>query len=139
MIAYKVVDKEYRLGSNALLYIDTNGFELFKRAVQKYQLQLYFPVYKKGAIVKAVEGSIGIMCFFSEDCAKEFIYYYRISRPVIIVKVDGKNLINESVTKKIKLIPGCAGSLARIKHDQRYKYLDNSHDIVTFSEVLVLE
>jgi hypothetical protein len=56
-IAYKVVEKKTRYGSNVAGSIDLDKYEYVKKYLA------IFPKYTKGSIVKAKRGSLGIFLF----------------------------------------------------------------------------
>jgi hypothetical protein len=103
MISYKLVHNGSRYGSNAACFIkDFNNsvdqsliplFELFKR----YRgLEKYFPKYEKGKIVKCVEGSIGLMCFKSQNYCRKFAKaceIFHVSK-IIKVRINKKNIMD---------------------------------------------
>lgn len=103
MICYKVVSQKYRYGTNATGYIAMYGFNRFKDKLRTHKaLKQFFPIYKKGEIVKSVPGSIGILCFKTREHATLFISKYRqlsldknlrkrTIQPVEIIRVSGRN------------------------------------------------
>lgn len=96
MIAYKVVAKKTRYGSNAIGYLRDyeHMFEwsMFRKVLKKYpELKQYFPVYKKNATVTAVSRSAGIFAFREKFQAETFIkeYFNGIRSKVEIIKIEG--------------------------------------------------
>jgi len=87
MIAYKVVHRKTRYGSNAAGYIEEHNEMLFHETVERLSLQKFFPVYKKDAIVKQAPKSVGLMAFDSLDRALHFVYNYDFTAKII--KVEG--------------------------------------------------
>jgi hypothetical protein len=101
MIAYKVVHKKTRYGSNAAGYIAEYNERAFHKTVEKLNLQKFFPVYKKDAIVKQAPKSVGLMAFDSLDRALCFVYNHDFTAKII--KVEGtpkRKQLN-------KIIQGC--------------------------------
>ena len=72
IIAYKVIGKRNRYGTNMNIFWIANNFgpkkfEKWRREHRAFwkSVKNYFPEYKKDKIVKAAEDSIGILCFDS--------------------------------------------------------------------------
>lgn len=82
-VAFKVVMKKYRFGTNAALYASTGWYNVvfslermiaFKVALlSEPALKPYFPRYSKNTVVKAAKGSVGLMAFSSKQEAEYFI------------------------------------------------------------------
>jgi len=92
MLVYKVVGRKHRYGSNASIYLYKFGLDVFERMLDEYpQLKPYFPKYLKGSIVKSVESSIGILCFWDKKDAEQFrCSYAELSgEHTVIIEVDG--------------------------------------------------
>jgi len=87
MIAYKVIHKKTRYGSNAAGYIAEFGEHDFYNCVEALSLKKFFPVYRKDTIVEQAPKSVGLMAFESFDKAKHFTQDYSITAK--IVKVEG--------------------------------------------------
>ena len=104
-IAYKVVHKDYRWGSNLTIFamekcktqdsiariLDTNP-----------QCKPYFPIYTKGSIITAVSESVGILCFLNKEYCTNFMLKEDITDHCIIIKV---RLIGR-VNKNVRLVCG---------------------------------
>lgn len=108
MICYKVVSRKYRYGTNATGHIAKHGLKAFQKKLRDFsELKQFFPLYKKGEVVKAVPESIGILCFKTKAAAKYFIsmypqftlcktfvktrFGYKSTQPVEIIKVFGSD------------------------------------------------
>jgi hypothetical protein len=97
-IAYKVVGKRNRFGSNMNIFLKEHHFgpmrfEMWKnenKALWK-RLRRYFPQYIKGSIVKSVKGSPGIMCFETYEEAEKFtkLFWHITLNNCTIIKVKG--------------------------------------------------
>ena len=85
MLAFKVVEKNTRCGTNWAIY--KNNYNTDFSFIKKHKE--YFPRYLKNTIVHAVKGSVGILCFKDEKHAQKFIDIYQINAK--IVKVEGYN------------------------------------------------
>lgn len=138
MIAYKVVSKG-RYGTNAALC----GEKFIRELIEQHsELSPYFPKYKKGSIVKAVRGSIGICCFKTEDDAWRFHNVelaYMTKESCKVLRVEGKNPKKWSYTGP-ELIRGVGGNphiLLPRNHDKRYRPAPEG--FISFSEVKVLD
>lgn len=97
MIAYKVVEKNTRHGSNWAIYRNfcKSRPHLDSKIRKKYPQ--YFPRYLKGTTVKAATGSVGIMCFEDKTDAQRFLIreldYGNIYGKIIKVKGYNKNKV----------------------------------------------
>jgi len=136
-IAYKVVGKRHRYGTNACIYIQNHSLKSFKEYLKKCPiLAKFFPAYKKNSIIKAVNCSEGIYCFKHKKYIPNFLYVNGIPpKNVKIVKVIGYGPV-----KKIPdFIPGC-GNLHRLKFfkDKR-EYTFSFKGVISFRKVKVLE
>lgn len=90
MIAYKVVERRTRYGSNlALCKRGRDDWRGLRKFVEKYignvsdyqKILPYFPRYFKGALVKMAPGSVGLMVFKRELAAERFRWYYEGGAP----------------------------------------------------------
>jgi hypothetical protein len=98
-IAYKVLDRETRHGSNyTMLSVDKELYKITKI------LEVFFPVYTVGHIVSAVPNSCGIMCFNCEENAKTFMSFnYGLRTHGMLVKIVGINRLPTPVS----IFSGC--------------------------------
>jgi hypothetical protein len=148
LIAYKVVGKQHRYGTNATLYItggnqpsDGHGLASLKRNIDYLQIQEYFPRYRKGTKVEAVPGSVGILCFGSRKDAQRFIEYYwdqyLIKSPVKIVKVKGFS----KITTPFRLASGCSdlGRIRNLSRKEAVLSVNPPNGTIAFKAVEVLE
>ena len=99
-IAYKVVHKDYRWGSNLTIYASEGNKK--PQAIQQLLDALpsckpYFPTYIKGATITAVPGSVGILCFESEKHCHNFMFKEDITDCCSIIKVRLIGRINKNV------------------------------------------
>jgi hypothetical protein len=111
-IAYKVVGKKHRCGTNLTLFILSCGGRLtktFQRMVAEHSE--YFPVYSKGAKVTAVPGSVGLLAFRYKRDAVAFQVDEDFTAATEIVRV-------RAIRGKIRrctafsLYPGCGARIA---------------------------
>ncbi|MFA5391849.1 MAG: hypothetical protein WC331_10570 [Candidatus Omnitrophota bacterium] len=116
MRAYKVIHRRTRLGLNAALYIKNTGLKELLKDIDKYELELYFPTYEKGTVVKKVPNSVGIMAFETYEQAADCICAYQIERTAAIVEVKGR-LCKVHAGKRVA--PGVADFLLNIKTRRR--------------------
>lgn len=91
MIVFKLVDKETRFGSNAGMYITHSGLHNFEELLRRIpNLVEYFPNYFFDKVVHAVEGSVGILCFWTYEDAADFARCnIRNTRRFEIIRVEG--------------------------------------------------
>ena len=91
MIAFKVVGKRTRRGSNITIY--RNNHPLNERPIDARRLCRenpdHFPKYSKGATITALESTPGIMCFKDRDYAEDFLETYDIRLEAKIIRVRG--------------------------------------------------
>ncbi len=90
MKAFKVIDKDTRMGSNAAIFMTCCGEEKLMEVIREYSLRPYFPRYIRGSLVKKVPRSPGIMAFKTIEHAKKFQYRYALENRTIIVEVEGR-------------------------------------------------
>jgi len=84
---WKVVGTARRHGANGTAFennIDCTLNSWFERNPEWKYLRIFFPVYSKGAVVRAPKGSLGIMCFETQDSAKAFIHKTELQNVSII-------------------------------------------------------
>lgn len=145
MIAYKVVMKGTRYGSNYLMFFnnlkrsnaygtrtDKNIARSIRRIIRKLELEKYFPRYKKGTIVKAAPRSSGILCFETIYDAGDFMSKHFIGDSEII-KVDG-------IRKRkgpVKIVTQCGANIRNLK--KKDKIVTSYTRVIAFSKVKVLE
>lgn len=113
MISYKVVYKKLRYGSNAGLFIHSNGVERLITKINSIEnLKKYFPIYEKGKYIDYVEGSVGLMCFDCEKYAIEFLNNCSHSPNFEIIKVrlNKRNIIKDPK----KIISSCGADITRV-------------------------
>ena len=104
-IAYKVVHKDYRWGSNLTIY--ATGINAKPKDIQQTleahpECKAYFPTYAKGSTITAVLGSVGILCFDSVLHCHDFMAKEDIANYSTIIKV---RLIGR-VNKNVRLVKG---------------------------------
>lgn len=141
MIAYKVVEKRSRRGSNYMIAFGDTHYNPKKRKylnelIIKNDLQVFFPQYFKNKIIKAKKGSIGILCFENVRSCKFFIKDYRLKNYKII-KIETYG----DITRNPMIISSCADFLRLKKYRQKSSYI-NAHidlDIIACPAVKVLE
>ena len=109
LIAYKVVEKGTRWGSNWMMFKDvlTDPEALPSSCEKGLKFQKehpeFFPRYFKNTIVKAAPKSRGILCFETKQHAERFITYSDLKHRAIIVKVRGIGQARQIVS----VIPNC--------------------------------
>lgn len=92
-IAYKVVEKGTRNGTNWTLFKNSRNFsrlnrELYMRFKRKHKE--WFPRYKKGSIVEMAEGSVGILTFCDKYAACQFMWLEGLNSDTVkIIRVRG--------------------------------------------------
>jgi len=116
MRAYKVIHRRTRLGFNAALYIKARGTKNLMKIIEKYGLEPYFPRYEKGAVVKKVPNSIGIMAFETYEHAEGCVRAYYLERSAAIIEVKGR-LCKISAGKLVT--PGVADFPLNLKKRRR--------------------
>lgn len=137
MIAYKVIHKSSRRGSNYGLLVKN---ECRPWTVSKKILNALFPKYIKGKRTRYVKGSMGIMCFGSHENAVRFMDLYDATFKVIKVRgfyrLSGKgNFIRGAGSDPDYLIQAMKGNFS-----DTFVYATNPYDnIVCFKSVLSLE
>ena len=97
MIAYKVVEKQTRWGSNWMMFKDYLADKEISRLVLVYRIGLnfrkknpeFFPRYFRGSVVKAAPKSKGILCFETKQHAENFISDFFLKHRATVVKVQG--------------------------------------------------
>lgn len=153
MIVYKLVHKETRFGHNASIFIRRNGLSTFiDFLVIRPRLQKYFPRYFKDHEIDAVEGTMGLMCFWRYDEALHYLNPLRLRLSDFstreIIQVDGIGYPSDTG----ELFGNCGGNPAELvrryeldKDSSWYKPEYNAPDLklpmgtVCFQKVRVLE
>ncbi len=97
MKAYKIVDKETRMGSNAAMFKRSCGTAVLLDIIKNNHLEPYFPKYSEGDIVKKAPRSLGIMAFETVANAVEFQRDYEIENFTEIIPVKGAPCKNQKV------------------------------------------
>jgi hypothetical protein len=103
MIAYKVVEKNTRWGSNWAMFKHSHmkimpGLHWKKALAFKKEYPKYFPRYFKNYIIKAVPNSPGILCFRYYRHAQLFICRYSWTEiKIIIIKVEGFGIPKDNI------------------------------------------
>ena len=117
-IAYKVVSSKTRLGTNAMIY----GEHIILNEIPN-KLKKFFPVYEKGAVIKAPTRT-GILCFDSTYFAKRWTdsVYSLGNKDYIIIAIKGYNRVKNP---KIKI--GCGGNIRSLLYKlKKHAYYDNN-------------
>jgi hypothetical protein len=132
---FKVVHEETRFGSNAMGWLNSHSMAELELLLNHYPvLQGYFPVYRKGAIISAVPGSPGILCFESRELAWLFIEEYRMYR-AIVIEVEGIGIVDRNP----RIIQGCFNTLNLIKNRLKPRKASSHRGVIAFKKVRVLE
>jgi len=90
MLAYKVVEKKTRKGSNWLLAKLEARRKIIPfplKIMQKHRE--FYPSYFGGRTIRAVPGSQGIFCFQKYEEAERFITYYDLQHRARIIRLRG--------------------------------------------------
>lgn len=137
-MAYKIVDRITRRGTNALLLILNGGYK--DNDFDKVNKE-YFQKYNKDATVHAVKDSAGICCFKSKKTAEEYVSKKGIAfrDRALIVKVRGFTTVPHP-----KLVYGCACNPSRIRKQIKTlcewnDYMPLPTGFISFEKVKVLE
>jgi hypothetical protein len=133
MIAYKVVHKKTRYGSNAAGYIEDYGERSFHNTVEQLKLEKFFPVYKKDVVVKQAPKSVGLMAFESLDKARSFRRNYAFDAKII--KVEGTRKRKQAP----KIIPGCMCIKYLLKEVGKEHLTFTPEGTIFFAKLKVLE
>lgn len=88
MKAFKVIDKETLLGSNAAIFRNLYGKERLLKEIEG--LEVFFPKYSKGSFVGKAPRSIGLMAFEYVEEAKCFQKQCGLEDTTKIVHVSGR-------------------------------------------------
>ena len=136
MIIYKVVEKRSRRGTNWILSSKMEKLKLFNDESYK-KLKPYFPQYRKGRIVKAVPKSTGILCFKTENHAKNFINgELRFNKQKAkIIKLRGIG----NPKRRVVIMGHCSNFLNLIGEGFRTIKRDNPAGTIAFNSVEVLQ
>jgi hypothetical protein len=137
MIAYKVVDKRTRYGTNAAIFIDSTKFSKyeFERFIKENDLVEYYPSYEKGNIAEAVKDSHGIMCFHDINDAYDFMERENLEDICEIIKVEGINLIHDG-KRSYRIAPSVGMFPNNVKD---IKFYEARVYYITYEKVKVLE
>ena len=92
MIAYKVVEKKTRKGSNWVMFKRNHWKNYFNYDIKRIRRGGYmflFPTYRRGSIIKADPRTVGILCFATKEDAVQFQINYKLELSTKIIKVKG--------------------------------------------------
>ena len=134
-VAYKVVEKGTRHGSNWAIYKQRH-MTLFMKSFRKKYIH-FFPRYLKGTIVKAMKSSVGIFIFPKLEDAQNFeemlIRQDGVSTKIIKVQGLGER-------RKIeRIILGCGTNPRLIINQNNFIFTDMCKGIYSYPAVKVLE
>ncbi len=137
IIAYKVVHKKYRYGSNASAFIQSSNIRTFLKFLKDHRkASRFFPLYIKDSTIKAPYNTPGIFCFMSKKYAIDYMCDYGL-HSCKIIKVEGYNR-----RKDPQIFEG-GFDLDKFFH---YYYIFNSckihvdrSKVITFGKIKVLE
>jgi len=120
MIRYKVVERKYRLSTNAGLYIEDHyGSKLDRRPLIN---RFIASIYKKGTIVNSYPGSPGIFTFKTKKDAKTFILRNaEFPEDFMILRVRP---IGRGKTPA-KVVAGAVNAIADLRHYLKKESIDN--------------
>ena len=141
MIVYKVVEKKTRNCSNIAMCKQSEvlyftGYTI-RELLSNKKTKEFFPIYKKGKTIKAVKGSIGIMCFETIEAAKTFKKdAFKFPSAMTIIQVEGLG----KPRKRLKIICSCGCNPTHLFDPQKEQLkADPPAGTITFNSVKVLE
>jgi hypothetical protein len=141
-IAYKIVGKRNRMGTNMNICLEEKGisFTKFKKEYNKVwnDIKQYFPKYVKGEVINSVKGTVGIMCFQTKKSAQYFINDSWLNKSNLeIIKVLGCGKIR----KRFKYIGGCGSEVSYLKKDPKTfdSVYNSDKSWIAYEQVVVLE
>jgi len=141
-IAYRVVTKNTRKGTNWAFLTYRSSSKEVRYLAKRYFTHDPFPSYYKGKIITALPGSLGIFCFPSYEKAQNFIESSKhLQEKAKIIKVLGF----PSWKPVRSVLPDCSMSvISLVYYQDKYSYTrlpprSKVFNSVTFPEVLVLE
>ncbi|MCK5255074.1 MAG: hypothetical protein KAQ81_03565 [Deltaproteobacteria bacterium] len=99
MIAFKVVEKRTRFGSNLAICRASHHGSAFSNVIKAFKRKYpqFFPRYLKGSIVKKAVGTVGILTFKTWYDAERFACSLSAWRSLKIIKVKGIGKPKEEV------------------------------------------
>jgi hypothetical protein len=142
MIAYKVVGKRHRYGSNLSAWLQFNPTsKSYKAVIEK--VPFLFPRYQKGKTIVAAEGTIGIMCFETKKAAENFIdsmfnWGFCDRNKVKIIKVESKE---EPLSRNPRILCSCVDIFRLAKYYTYTIMYETSYGthVIAFKSITVLE
>ena len=103
IIAYKVVDKETRYGTNAALMLHAKEHDRCDVARVLIAYEQFFPKYERDAFIECVPNSPGVCCFETIEDAQNFIRddLGDLCYEVKIIKVEGLKRLRKRIYTQI--------------------------------------
>lgn len=121
IIAYKVIDRAKRFGTNyAIFCFEQSKTEFLDLISEIKELNQYFPIYSKNSVINYVEGSVGLMTFDSIANALDFL---KSEDPLKrLMKNENIIIVKVSINKK-NILPSpryiranCGGNILKLLH-----------------------
>jgi hypothetical protein len=112
MIAYKVVEKRTRYGSNIAMFKHRNWISN-KDKINIRKNKNIFPRYFKGKIIKAKEGTPGIFFFEGIGDASLFMFSYSLESVCKIIRIKTIG----DITRRPRILFGCGDNPFKITED----------------------
>lgn len=131
--AYKIIDKETRMGSNAAMFKRSRGIAALLDIIKSNRLEPYFPKYVEGSIIKKAPRSSGIMAFETVRNAVEFQFEYELEYFTEIVPVEGVPCKNQ----KIEIYSGIGRYPEKLKRRGRKRRISPPKGTIFFDWVKV--
>ena len=137
MIAYKVVGKKTRLSSNFTIFQNDKGSKKLEKLLENKEIAKFCKKYEPGKIVRAVRGSVGILCFSDMDSAEVFISRQVKPKNFKVIQVSGNK---RRLIKGFSLINNCGGLPERLTHiNIRNAEMRPPWGTIAFPQVKVLD
>lgn len=136
---YKVVERQTRWGTNWMVFKHQHSKdkEIYLKGLKfRKEHPEFFPHYFRGKIIKAVPGSLGIMCFSRRDYAEQFMKSLCLGEMAIIVRVKPLG-IGRSIDTVIPVCASCPWNLEF--QSSNYFAAPSPKGTVGFEAVKVLE
>ncbi len=139
MIVYKVVEKKTRNCSNIAMFKQVHNVSedfVTKTFRSTKEGKKFFPIYEKGKTIKAVEKSIGIMCFETIEKARLFKQdqFYN-QRKLEVIKVEGLG----KPRRNLRIVMGCGDNPSYLLRKKSHTKTNAPSGTVTFKSVKVME
>ena len=116
MIAFKVVEKRTRFGSNLAICRASHHGSAFSNVIKAFKRKYpqFFPRYLKGSIVKKAVGTVGILTFKTQFDADHFAASLSARPSLKIIRVEGIGKPKE----KVRLIGNCGSDPTNLLNEE---------------------